>query len=113
MDASEQSDLDKLVALLCDDVRITMPPHGMCFDGLAMVTPLFQRAFASEDFGDWRLSATSANRQPAAANYHRAPGDSAFRAFNLDVLRTDRGRIVEIITFDADVFPSFQLPWCL
>jgi hypothetical protein len=46
---------------------------------------------------------------PAAASYLRAPGDAEFRAFKLDVLRTEGGAIAEITTFNADLFPAFGL----
>ena len=35
---------------------------------------------------------------PAAVSYLRRPGDSAYRAFKVDVLRIEEGRIVEITT---------------
>jgi RNA polymerase sigma-70 factor (ECF subfamily) len=47
---------------------------------------------------------------PAAASYLRAPGDDAFRAFKLDVLRVRGGQIAEITTFNAELFPQFGLP---
>ena len=46
---------------------------------------------------------------PAAASYLRRPGDRAFRAFKLDVMRIDDGVIAEITTFNADLFPVFGL----
>jgi RNA polymerase sigma-70 factor (ECF subfamily) len=46
---------------------------------------------------------------PAAASYLRRPGDSQFRAFKLDVLRPEAGQIAEITTFNADLFPAFNL----
>jgi hypothetical protein len=49
-------------------------------------------------------------RQPTAASYLRAPGDTEFRAFKFDVLRIEGGRIAEITTFDATLFPEFGLP---
>jgi hypothetical protein len=45
-----------------------------------------------------------------AATYLRPPGDTEFRAFKLDVLRVEGGRIAEITTFDASLFPEFGLP---
>ena len=60
--------------------------------------------------GDWRLVPTAANRMPAAASYLRRPGDSEFRAFKLDVLRTRDGMIAEITTFGVGLFPAFGLP---
>jgi RNA polymerase sigma-70 factor (ECF subfamily) len=47
---------------------------------------------------------------PAAASYLRRPGDSQFRAFKLDVLRIENGRIAEITTFGARLFPALGLP---
>jgi RNA polymerase sigma-70 factor (ECF subfamily) len=60
--------------------------------------------------GEWRLLPTRANRQPTAAGYLRAPGDTEFRAFKLDVLRIEGGRIAEITTFGTTLFPEFGLP---
>jgi RNA polymerase sigma-70 factor (ECF subfamily) len=33
-----------------------------------------------------------------------------FRAFKFDVMRMDAGAIVEITTFNAELFPAFGLP---
>lgn len=60
--------------------------------------------------GDWRLLPTQANRMPAAASYLRRPGDSAFRAFKLDVLHVEAGVIAEITTFGPSLFSHFGLP---
>jgi RNA polymerase sigma-70 factor (ECF subfamily) len=52
--------------------------------------------------------------QPAAAAYLRAPGDSVYRAFAIDVLRVAGGKIVEISAFiGADRFAAFGLPLTL
>jgi RNA polymerase sigma-70 factor (ECF subfamily) len=59
--------------------------------------------------GTWRNVPTRANRMPAAASYLRKDGDSEFRAFKFDVLRIEDGRIAEITTFNADMFPVFGL----
>jgi RNA polymerase sigma-70 factor (ECF subfamily) len=70
--------------------------------------PLMKRGL--RDHGAWRLVPTRANRMPAAANYLRAPGDTEFRAFKIDVLRCEGGKIAEITTFDARLFSEFGLP---
>ncbi len=59
--------------------------------------------------GDWRLVPVGANRMPAAASYLRRPGDTQFRAFKLDVMRIEAGMIVEITTFNAELFTAFGL----
>ncbi len=84
-----------------------MPPLPMLFEGRNALGGLMRQAM---DMGEWRLVPTRANRQPAAASYLRAPGESEFKAFKLDVLRTAGGRIAEITTFGWQAFPSFGLP---
>jgi hypothetical protein len=51
-----------------------------------------------------------ANRMPAAASYLKAPGDTLYRPFKLDVLRIVDGRIAEITTLGHALFPQFGLP---
>ena len=110
IDAHERCDTAAAIALAAQDIRITMPPQGMCFEGVDSFLPLLERAFGENRDGDWRLVSTMANRMPAAASYLRRPGDTQFRTFKLDVLRTENGRIVEITTFGAKLFPAFGLP---
>jgi RNA polymerase sigma-70 factor (ECF subfamily) len=109
IDAHQRGDTAAALALIADDVRVTMPPQGYLFDGRAAVAPLIERAHSGTD-GEWRLFPTAANRQPAAASYLRAPGDDTFRAFKLDVLRIADGKVAEVTTFGADHFELFGLP---
>jgi RNA polymerase sigma-70 factor (TIGR02960 family) len=106
----ERGDADAALALVREDIRVTMPPYAMCYDGRAALVPLLRQAIGPEAIGAWRLLPTGANRQPAAASYLRAPGDTEFRAFKLDILRIADGRIAEITTFGAELFPEFGLP---
>jgi RNA polymerase sigma-70 factor (ECF subfamily) len=110
IDAHERCDPEAAIAAAAADIRVTMPPAPMCFDGRAEVSALITRGFVTEPAGDWRLVPTSANRMPAAASYLRQPGDSEFRAFKLDVLRIEDGAIAEITTFGYALFPQFGLP---
>jgi RNA polymerase sigma-70 factor (TIGR02960 family) len=110
IDAHERCDAAAAVAIAARDIRVTMPPYSFCYDGLDAIGPLLERAFGPEREGDWRLVPTAANRMPAAASYLRRPGDSAYRAFKIDVLRADGGLIKEITTFGAGLFPAFGLP---
>jgi RNA polymerase sigma-70 factor (ECF subfamily) len=107
IDTHERGDTDGAIALLREDVRITMPPHPWLFEGIQAVRELMASAEAT---GEWRLVPTRANRMPTAASYLRQPGDTEFRAFKLDVLRVEGGRIAEVTTFDATLFPAFGLP---
>jgi RNA polymerase sigma-70 factor (TIGR02960 family) len=110
VDAHSRCDAEALAALVRDDVRVTMPPHPMCYQGRDSLAPLYELAFGPERMGDWRLVPTLANRQPAAGSYLRRPGDTVFRAFKLDVLRVEGDAIAEFTTFDATLFPAFGLP---
>jgi RNA polymerase sigma-70 factor (TIGR02960 family) len=106
MDAHERGDIEASVALMREDIRVTMPPFPYFYEGADAVAPLTARA---REMGEWRLVATAANRMPAAACYLRKPGDSIHRAFKLDVIRFADDRIAEVTTFGAEAFPAFGL----
>jgi RNA polymerase sigma-70 factor (ECF subfamily) len=110
IDAHERCDAAAAIAIAAEDLRVSMPPNPLTFDGLAAVLPLFERAFGPDRDGEWRLVPTSANRLPAAASYLLRPGDTVYRAFKLDVLRVSGGKVVEIMTFGYSRFPAFGLP---
>jgi RNA polymerase sigma-70 factor (ECF subfamily) len=106
IDAHERCDTEAAIAIAAQDIRVTMPPHPWHFDGPDAIRPLMADAAW---MGDWRLIPVGANRMPAAASYLRRPGDTEFRAFKLDVMRMEAGKIAEITTFNADLFPAFGL----
>ncbi|MET9271898.1 RNA polymerase subunit sigma-70 [Kribbella sp. NPDC003557] len=110
IDAHERCDAEAAIAIAGEELRVSMPPDRLSFTGLRACLPLFERAFGPDRDGDWRLVPTSANRLPAAASYLKRPGDSIWRAFKLDVLWVDHGKVVEITTFGASRFPGFGLP---
>ena len=111
IEAHERGDAALAVSIASKDLRITMPPAPLLFEGLTVIEPLLVNAFA--DGSSWRLVPTVANRMPTAASYQKAPGDDTYRAFKLDVLRVVDGRIAEITTFGWSLFPHFGLPMVL
>jgi RNA polymerase sigma-70 factor (TIGR02960 family) len=113
IDAHERCDAEAAIAAASTDLRITMPPAPMCFDGRDSIYPLLARAFGPDRDGDWRLVPTMANRMPTAASYLRRPGDTEFRAFKLDLLRIEDDLIAEITTFGPELFEAFGLPLVL
>jgi RNA polymerase sigma-70 factor (ECF subfamily) len=113
IDAHERGDAKAAVAIAAQDLRITMPPFPMLFEGIDVIGPLLETAMSGEDGGDWRLVPTWANRMPTAASYLRRPGDTEFRAFKFDVLRIRDGLVAEITTFGAELFPAFGLAFTL
>ena len=108
IEAHERGDAALAVSIASQDLRITMPPAPLLFEGIGVIRPLLENAFA--DGSDWRLVPTVANRMPTAASYLKAPGDDTYRAFKFDVLRIVDGRIAEITTFGWALFPQFGLP---
>ncbi|HET8758749.1 MAG TPA: RNA polymerase subunit sigma-70 [Solirubrobacteraceae bacterium] len=108
VDAHQRADVQASLALTREDIRVTMPPHPVVYDGVEQVRPLIAEGLPGA--GDWRVLATSANRMPAAACYLREPGGTEFRAFKIDVLRVVDGKVAEITTFDASLFDRFGLP---
>jgi RNA polymerase sigma-70 factor (ECF subfamily) len=110
IDAHQRCDASAAVAIAAQDIRVTMPPYSVCYDGLDAIGPLLERALGPDRDGDWRLVPTRANRMPAAASYLRRPGDSQFRPSKLDVLRIEGAVIKEVTTFGSALFPAFGLP---
>ncbi len=113
IDAHQRCDAAAAVAIAATDLRITMPPAPMCFDGRDAIAPLLERAFGPERDGDWRLLPTMVNRMPTAASYLKRPGDREFRGFKLDVLRIEDDAIAEITTFGPRWFDQLGLPQSL
>jgi RNA polymerase sigma-70 factor, ECF subfamily len=126
IDAIEQGDVAAMAELLHEDAVATMPPTPTWHDGReAIMTAVSQSLNPASPLyvGEWRLVPVGANLQPAAAGYLRRPGDSEYRAFGLDVLRVEEGKLAEITAFIAptglepeeahlgvDLFPAFRLP---
>ena len=109
IETHESGDADSIAALVADDIRVTMPPNPLLFEGREAMMGLVERAFGDE-FDGWQLVPTSANRMPAAASYALLPGDSVYRAFKFDVLRIEGGLIAEVTTFGAASFERFGMP---
>jgi RNA polymerase sigma-70 factor (ECF subfamily) len=117
MDAVERADLAAVAGLLADEVRTTMPPFPVWFQGRDAVIAALAASWDAESpayAGRFRMVPAGANRQPAAAAYVRGPGDPAYRAFAIAVLRIEGDRIAEITAFhDPGLFPAFALPTVL
>jgi RNA polymerase sigma-70 factor (ECF subfamily) len=106
IEAHERCDAAAMLAIAAEEICIAMPPYPARF----ALARLLERAFGPAREGEWRLLPAWANRMPAAASYLQRPGDAAFRAFKLDVLRIEAGAIAEITTFGHALFPHFGLP---
>ena len=105
--AWEPADLGGLVALLTDDVFMSMPPMPFEYEGRDVVA-----RFCASLFGAGRrfdLVPTRANGQPAFGAYLRA--SSGLRhGTGLYVLTLTGDRICAMTRFENSVLPSFGLP---
>jgi RNA polymerase sigma-70 factor (TIGR02960 family) len=105
--AYESGDLDALVALLTDDIFISMPPMPLEYQGRDVVA-----RFCASIFGSGRrfdLVPTRANGQPAFGAYLRAP-TGIRHGTGLLVLTLTGDRICAFTRFDNSVLPWFGLP---
>jgi RNA polymerase sigma-70 factor (ECF subfamily) len=107
VEAYEASDLDSLVALLTDDVFISMPPLPFEYEGREPADRFFASIFGSGRAFD--LVPTRANGQPALGAYVRdAAGTS--HGVGLFVLTLSGDRICALTRFENSVLPWFGLP---
>ncbi len=108
VDAFQRDDLDRLVALLTEDARLTMPPEPIEFRG-----PLAIAGFLREHLGgqEFKFVPARANSQPALALYLPDPCAPIWRASSLVVL-TLRGNQVSMLTRfgDRGLLARFGLP---
>jgi len=105
--AWEAADVDALVALLTDDVFMSMPPIPFEYEGRDVVARFCEGIFAAGR--RFRLMPTRANGQPAFGAYLLGP-NGAGRPVGLYVLGLRGDRIAAMSRFEAGVFPSFGLP---
>jgi RNA polymerase sigma-70 factor (ECF subfamily) len=105
--AWETADLGALVALLTDDVFVSMPPLPLEYQGRDVVA-----RFCASLFGAGRrfdLVPTRANGQPAFGAYLRAPAGIR-HGTGLFVLTLAGDRICAMTRFENSVLPWFGLP---
>ncbi len=105
--AWESADLDALVALLTDDVFISMPPMPFEYQGRDVVARFCASLLRAGRRFD--LVLTRANGQPAFGAYLRAPAGIR-HGTGLFVLTLTGDRICAMTRFDNSVLPSFGLP---
>jgi RNA polymerase sigma-70 factor (ECF subfamily) len=103
--AWKTADVEGLVALLKWDAIIAMPPSPSWYRGRKAIAAFSTLSFFGTDGmfpgkakGRWRLLSTRANGAPAFAIYQRDEVNR-YRAFGLQVLILQRGRISYIVNF--------------
>jgi RNA polymerase sigma-70 factor (ECF subfamily) len=107
--AFENGDVAALTALLRADVKLEMPPFAIWLTGRDAVTQfLATRAFNNP--GDVLMVPTSANSQPAVADYRRDAA-GAMSAHAIHVLTPRQDGIAALTVFlEPALFPVFGMP---
>ena len=104
--AYQSSDVDTVVALLTDDVFISMPPLPFEYEGRAAAVGICTAILTARTF---ELVPTRANGQPAFGTYLVTP-DGARHGTGLMVLTLAGDRVSALTRFEASVLPWFGLP---
>jgi RNA polymerase sigma-70 factor (ECF subfamily) len=111
--AWETADSIALVALLREDVALTMPPLPVWFGGRADIQAFLEaQLFQGPIPFRVRLEAVRANSSPAFAVY-QMDSTGVYRAAALHILTVENEEISEIndfLTFDGELFVKFGLP---
>jgi RNA polymerase sigma-70 factor (TIGR02960 family) len=107
--AYDAGDVNSIVALLTEDVRLAMPPVPLEYQGRELAAQ-FLRAVAFRQGRRYRLVPTRANRQPAFGAYVRDPRAGISHANGLLVFTLSGNRISGITRFDNSVLARFGLP---
>jgi RNA polymerase sigma-70 factor (ECF subfamily) len=110
-DAFERGDVRALVALLTEDVWVTMPPLPFEYGGREAVGHFMDVVSFRHGTQSSRLVPTRANGQPAFGRYIRDPHAPVAHAHGLIVLTLAGDQVCAITAFvDNSVFPAFGLP---
>ena len=105
--AYQSADLGALVALLTDDVFISMPPMPFEYEGRDVAARFFASIFGAGRRFD--LVPTRANGQPAFGAYLHTPS-GVRHGIGLFVLTLAGDRICALTRFENSVLPWFGLP---
>jgi RNA polymerase sigma-70 factor (ECF subfamily) len=108
-DALERADLQALVGLLAEDVRVSMPPAMLEYRGIDVARQFFAAATLRPG-RSYRVVPTRANGQPAVGMYMADPHTGVYRAYGLHVVTIADDRITAVTGFHASVMPRFGLP---
>jgi len=109
VDAFTTHDVEKLVAVLSEDVWLKMPPLPFEYHGRDAAIGFF-RAVVHPRHHTLRLVHTRANGCPASGLYALDPATDTWRATGLVVVVFAGDRIAELTRFEPGVMPSFGLP---
>jgi RNA polymerase sigma-70 factor (ECF subfamily) len=107
VDALEAGDVERIVALLTDDARLTMPPEPFEMRGSRAIADYLIRVW-----GDGvRVVPTRANGSAAFGYYRPDPQADVYRATAIMVVSVAEQRVSSLAKFgDKSLFAAFGLP---
>jgi RNA polymerase sigma-70 factor (ECF subfamily) len=100
-DALTARDVEAIVGVLTEDIRVAMPPLPYLWTGLHAAVP-FLTGVAFRPDAQVRVTLTAANRQAALAVYSRREDRDPWRATGLLVLTVRGNRIAALTRFEPD-----------
>ena len=107
VDALEHGDSERVIAMLTDDARMTMPPEPFELQGAGPIAEYLCRVWAE----DVKVVPTRANNAPAFAFYRPDPHADVYRANGIIVFSIADTRVSLLTKFtDKNLFANFGLP---
>jgi RNA polymerase sigma-70 factor (TIGR02960 family) len=107
--AYETADVQRLINVLTDGVKLVMPPWPFQYLGRDLAAR-FHTAVTFRQGRTYRLVPTRANGQPAFGLYTKDPHAQVLHANGLMVLSLAGDHISALTRFDNSVLPTFGLP---
>jgi RNA polymerase sigma-70 factor (ECF subfamily) len=107
-EAYQTADLDGVIALLTEDVWLTMPPAPFEYQGRDVAARALRLLFGTGR--TYRLIATRANGQPAFGLYVQDPHSDVLHANGIMVITLAGARIRAMTRFDNSSLARFGLP---
>jgi RNA polymerase sigma-70 factor (TIGR02960 family) len=107
-EAYQTADLDGIIALLTEDVWLTMPPVPFEYQGREVAARALRLLFGTGR--TYRLIATRANGQPAFGLYVQDPHSDVLHANGIMVITLAGDRIRAMTRFDNSSLARFGLP---
>jgi RNA polymerase sigma-70 factor (ECF subfamily) len=112
VEAFERYDVDALVALVHEDVTLSMPPYPLWLRGIDAVRTFFGTIAGVNR--NARLVPVAANGSPGVAVYKSTGPGGRHEAFGIEVIEQSEGKIIGIHAFlEPRLFALFDVPLTL
>jgi RNA polymerase sigma-70 factor (ECF subfamily) len=107
VDALQRGDLERVVVMLTDGARMTMPPEPFELRGSRPIAEYLGRVWGE----GVKVIPTRANNAPAFGYYSRDPHADVYRASGIMVVSVAGDRVASLAKFgDKSLFATFGLP---